>query len=109
MIIKKDNNLRQFVLLHLIKLINILKDIIEEQLYNKLDKFKFVNNNDKSLKNLTHDLAEKETELLKVNPDKMAENTDVELLTNDVIAQSREEILADLKKQNPELETENWI
>lgn len=101
--------MRQFVLLHLIKLINILKDIIEEQLYHKLDKFKFVNNNDKSLKNLTHDLAEKETELLKINPDKMSENTDVELLTNDVIAQSREEILADLKKQNPELETDNWI
>jgi hypothetical protein len=90
-------------------LITILKNIIEEKLYSKVNNFQFINNSDKSLKNLTHDLAKKELELMKVNPEKMTENTDLEILKNDDLSASREEILAELKANNPELETDNWI
>ena len=109
LIIKKDNNLRNFILLHLVKLINLLKNIIEERLYSHINKFKFVDSDDNYLKKLTHDLAEKETELLNVNPEKLSENTDVEILTTDNIKSTREEILDELKNANPELETDNWI
>ena len=109
MIIKKDNKLRHFVILHLAKLINSVKNMIEIQLVTKMDKFKFTNETDDELQNLQYKLAEKETELLQVNPEKLAEdNTDI-ILKSDDIAQIRTEILDDLKKSNPELERETWI
>ena len=54
MIIKKDNKLRHFVILHLAKLINSVKNMIEIQLVTKMDKFKFTNETDDELQNLQY-------------------------------------------------------
>lgn len=109
--------MRQFVLIHLVKLINILKDIINFELYKQLHEFQFIDHQDKSLEKLTYDLAKKESELTLINPKKLDktldknidETTDGEKLSNDSLLQRKEEILADLKAQNPELELDNWI
>ena len=111
LIIKKDNRLRQFVLLHLTKLIKIVKEIIEKQLTVKMHKFDFTNVNDNELKTLTDKLAEKESELLSVNPEKLTQDNNIaeEPINLDEVASIKNEILQDLKNNNPELERQTWI
>lgn len=74
-----------------------------------MHKFDFVNNNENELKNLSKKLAEKEMELLNVNPEKLAEDTEDEIISADDVKNMREEILQDLKQSNPELERETWV
>lgn len=111
LIIKKDNRLRQFVLLHLVKLIKIVKETIEKQLTVKMNNFNFTNVNDNELDNLTKKLAEKESELLNVNPEKLTkDNTAAEEVVELAdISTIKNEILQELKQNNPELERETWI
>ena len=111
LIIKKDNRLRQFVLLHLTKLIKIVKDIIEKQLTIKMNNFDFTNVNDQELSVLTDKLAKKESELLDVNPEKLTQDNTLEKEVVDLneISKIKNEILQDLKENNPELERETWI
>lgn len=111
LIIKKDNRLRQFVLLHLVKLIKIIKEIIEKQLTVKMNNFNFTNVNDNELDNLTKKLAEKESELLNVNPEKLTKDNTAaeEIVELDDISTIKNEILQELKQNNPELERETWI
>ena len=104
LIIKKDNKLRQFIMLHLSKIINILQDIIEKQLILKMDNFNFLNSDNNELEELNYKLAEKESKLLSINPEKLAEDTSNEILNTDKIQTVKNEILNELKKQNPELE-----
>lgn len=104
LIIKKDNRLRQFIILHLIKLISRLKNIIEKQLILKMNNFNFINDEDDELKTLNYKLAEKEAKLLELNPEKIAEDNSPEIITTDKINSIKNEILNDLKKNNPELE-----
>lgn len=109
--IKQDNMLRQFVLLHLDKLIVRLKDIIEMQLLEHINKFDFTNANaEKELRDLANDLGEKESKLLSINPEKLVEDNSEDIIDNeDTLQNIKDEILADLRKANPELETNNWI
>lgn len=104
LIIKKDNRLRQFIILHLLKLISRLKNIIEKQLILKMNNFNFKNGEDDELKMLNYKLAEKEAKLLELNPEKIAEDNSPEIITTDKINSIKNEILNDLKKNNPELE-----
>ena len=104
LIIKKDNRLRQFIILHLIKLISRLKNIIEKQLILKMNNFNFINDEDDELKTLNYKLAEKEAKLLELNPEKVAEDNSPEIIATDKINSIKNEILNDLKKNNPELE-----
>lgn len=104
LIIKKDNRLRQFIILHLLKLISRLKNIIEKQLILKMNNFNFKNGEDDELKTLNYKLAEKEAKLLELNPEKIAEDNSPEIITTDKINSIKNEILNDLKKNNPELE-----
>lgn len=109
LIIKKDNRLRQFVLLHLTKLIKIVQEIIEKQLTIKINSFDFTNVNDNELVNLTNKLAKKELELLNVNPEKISQDNSEEIMNLENITEIKNQILQDLKEQNPELEREDWI
>jgi hypothetical protein len=109
LVIKKDNRLRQFIILHLTKLINAVQNMIEIQLLTKMEKFKISNETDNELESLQQKLAEKETELLQVNPEKLAEDNTDAIIKSDDLAQMRSEILDDLKTSNPELERENWM
>jgi hypothetical protein len=108
LIIKKDNKLRQFILLHMSKLIVRLKDLIERQLLLNMNKLSF-DESDEEFNNLVNKLSEKETEILKVNPDKVAIDNTEEILTTDNVLNIRNEILNDLKNTNEELESLNWI
>jgi hypothetical protein len=109
LIIKKDNRLRQFVLLHLPKLIKMLKDTIQVELTTKMYEFDFKNTNTSDLDNLHNQLKEKEQELLQVQPEKLAEDTAEEVVTTEKLNTIRAEILSDLREANPELETDNWM
>lgn len=109
LIIKKDNRLRQFVLLHLPKLITMLKDKIQVELTTKMYEFDFKNTNSSDLDNLHNQLKEKEQELLQVQPEKLAEDTAEEVVTTEKLNTIRAEILSDLREANPELETDNWM
>ena len=101
--------LRQFVILHLDKIIQDVKDKIITLLIDKVDKFNFSNGSDHELIELKYKLAEKEQQILEINPEKIAEDTTNEILSMDDVAAIKQQILADLKKANPELETEHWI
>lgn len=101
--------MRQFIILHLNKLINSVKNIIEIQLLTKMDKFSYTNENDNEITVLKQNLAEKENELLEVNPEKLAVDNTEEILNSDDLAKMRADILNDLKNENPELERETWI
>lgn len=109
LIIKKDNRLRQFVLLHLPKLIKMLKNTIQVELTTKMYEFDFTNTNTSDLDNLHNQLKEKEQELLQVQPEKLAEDTAEEVVTTEKLNTIRAEILSDLREANPELETDNWM
>jgi hypothetical protein len=109
LVIKKDNRLRQFVILHLEKLVSTVKKIIENQLYDKMNDFSFTNSDTVELANLKDKLRENEQELIKVKPEKLADDTAEEIITTEKLNTAREQILADLRAANPELETDNWI
>lgn len=103
--LKRDNLLRQFVLIHLDKLVVRLTDIIRTQLFKHMDDFKFQDIDEvKKINKLNNDLAERETELLNINPEKIAEDNTAEIETQDNVTSMREEILNDLKQNNPDLE-----
>lgn len=102
--------MRQFILLHLEKLIIAVKNKIEIQLIKGMNKFKFENENENELKNLEQQLKEKEEELLHVNPENFSKDeTSSDVLSSGELSQMKDEILNDLKKMNPELERETWI
>ena len=106
-VIKNDNRLRQFIILYLSKIIRAVKNIIELQLINRMHQFNFVNKFDKELENLEYDLAKKETELLKVNPkdqEDILDNPPEFFKDENEVLSFKEQILADLKAKNPELE-----
>ena len=106
-VIKNDNRLRQFIILYLSKIIRAVKNIIELQLINRMHQFNFVNKFDKELENLEYDLAKKVTELLKVNPkdqEDILDNPPEFFKDENEVLSFKEQILADLKAKNPELE-----
>lgn len=106
-VIKNDNRLRQFIILYLSKIIRAVKNIIELQLINRMHQFNFVNKFDKELENLEYDLAKKEAELLKVNPkdqEDILDNPPEFFKDENEVLSFKEQILADLKAKNPELE-----
>ena len=109
LVIKKDNSLRQFILLHLSKVISEVCNIIETQLFEKMHTFTFMNNKSTEIMDLTHELAKKEEQLLKINPEKIADDNTEVLVKADKVESVKDKILNDLKASNPELETDNWI
>lgn len=112
LIIKKDNRLRQFVLLHLTKLIKRLKNIIEYQLVTKMKKFNYTDNVS-GIDVLKKKLKETEKKLLdiKLKSETESETSDNEedVMSDEKILEVKNEILADLKKNNPELELDTWV
>ena len=72
-----------------------------------MHQFNFINKFDKELENLEYDLAKKETELLKINPqdqENILDNPPEFFKDENEVLSFKEQILADLKAKNPELE-----
>ena len=101
--------LRQFVILHLDKIVQVVKTKIEELLIDKVDKFSFTNGSDYEFNELKYKLAQKEKQILQINPEKIAEDTTEQILSSDKIMLYKQQILNDLKNSNPELETNLWM
>lgn len=99
--------MRQFVLIHLSKLVKRLKNIIEYQLVTKMKDFNYTDNVS-GLDILKNKLKETEKKLLDVQL-KSDEESVKDEMTEEKILKVKEEILNDLKQNNPELELEEWI
>lgn len=99
--------MRQFVLIHLSKLVKRLKNIIEYQLVTKMKDFNYTDNVS-GLDILKNKLKETEKKLLDVQLKSDKESVKDEM-TEEKILKVKEEILNDLKQNNPELELEEWI
>ena len=114
LIIKKDNRLRQFVLLHLTKLIKRLKNIIEYQLVTKMKKFNYTDNVS-GIDVLKKKLKETEKKLLDIKlkseteSESEASDKEEDTMSDEKILEVKNEILADLKENNPELELDTWV
>ena len=101
--------LRQFVVLYIDKLIQEVKFKIQTLLLDKIDNFSFSNGSDTEFNELKYKLAEKEKQILQINPEKIAEDTTEQILSIDKIMIYKQQILNDLKESNPELETNLWM
>ena len=101
--------LRQFVVLYIDKLIQEVKFKIQTLLLDKIDNFSFSNGSDTEFNELKYKLAEKEKQILQINPEKIAEDTTEQILSSDKIMIYKQQILNDLKESNPELETNLWM
>ena len=105
LIIKKDINLQQFIVMHMNKLIKIVENILDTQSILKITKQNFLNDNDNELEKLYNKLKEKEQKLIKIIPEKNIKKSNIDPIKSEETKQDiRQQILNDLKNQNPELE-----
>ena len=103
--IKKDADLRQFIIIHFAKILNLTENILNSQSILRIAKQDFTNDNDEEIQILRNKLKEKEKELLNVMPDKFIKNDSLDLIRNENKKQQiRQQVLDDLKAKNPELE-----
>ena len=103
--IKKDADLRQFVIIHFAKILKLTENILNSQSILRIAKQDFTNDNDEEIQILRNKLKEKEKELLNVMPDKFVKNDSLDLIRNENKKQQiKQQILDDLKAKNPELE-----
>lgn len=103
--IKKDADLRQFIIIHFAKILKLTENILNSQSILRIAKQDFTNDNDEEIQILRNKLKEKEKELLNVMPDKFVKNGSLDLIRNENKKQQiRQQVLDDLKAKNPELE-----
>ena len=103
--IKKDADLRQFIIIHFAKILKLTENILNSQSILRIAKQDFTNDNDEEIQILRNKLKEKEKELLNVMPDKFIKNDSLDLIRNENKKQQiRQQVLDDLKAKNPELE-----
>ena len=103
--IKKDADLRQFIIIHFAKILKLTENILNSQSILRIAKQDFTNDNDEEIQILRNKLKEKEKELLNVMPDKFVKNDSLDLIRNENKKQQiRQQVLDDLKAKNPELE-----
>lgn len=103
--IKKDADLRQFVIIHFSKILKLTENILNSQSILRIAKQDFTNDNDEEIQILRNKLKEKEKELMNVMPEKFVKNESLDLIRNENKKQQiKQQILDDLKAQNPELE-----
>lgn len=103
--IKKDADLRQFVIIHFSKILKLTENILNSQSILRIAKQDFINDNDEEIQILRNKLKEKEKELMNVMPEKFVKNESLDLIRNENKKQQiKQQILDDLKAQNPELE-----
>lgn len=103
--VKKDTDLRQFIVMHFIKILRLTENILNSQSILRLAKQDFTNDNDEEIQILREKLKEKEKELMNVMPEKMIENSSMDLIRNENKKQQiKQQILDDLRAKNPELE-----
>lgn len=105
LLIKRNVDLRQFIIIHFGKILKLIENILNSQSILRIAKQDFTENNNEEIQSLREKLKEKEQELLKVMPEKLAKNDSLDLIRNENKKQEiRQQILDDLKAQNPELE-----
>lgn len=105
LIIKKDIDLRQFIVIHMNKLLTIIENILNKQSILRIAKQDFTNNADEEIESLRKKLKEKEKELINVAPEKIIDKSVPDIIRNENKKQEiRQQVLDDLKAQNPELE-----
>lgn len=105
LIIKKDIDLRQFIVIHMNKLLAIIENILNKQSILRIAKQDFTNNADEEIESLRKKLKEKEKELINVAPEKIIDKSVPDIIRNENKKQEiRQQVLDDLKAQNPELE-----
>ena len=103
--IKKDADLRQFVIIHFSKILKLTENILNSQSILRIAKQDFTNDNDEEIQILRNKLKEKEKELMNVMPEKFVKDESLDLIRNENKKQQiKQQILDDLKAQNPELE-----
>ena len=103
--IKKDADLRQFVIMHFSKILKLTENILNSQSILRIAKQDFTNDNDEEIQILRNKLKEKEKELMNVMPEKFVKDESLDLIRNENKKQQiQQQILDDLKAQNPELE-----
>ena len=103
--IKKDADLRQFVIIHFSKILKLTENILNSQSILRIAKQDFTNDNDEEIQILRNKLKEKEKELTNVMPEKFVKDESLDLIRNENKKQQiKQQILDDLKAQNPELE-----
>lgn len=105
LVIKKDIDLRQFIVIHMNKLLAIIENILNKQSILRIAKQDFTNNADEEIESLRKKLKEKEKELINVAPEKIIDKSVPDIIRNENKKQEiRQQVLDDLKAQNPELE-----
>ncbi len=105
LLIKHNTDLRQFVIIHFGKILKLTENILNSQSILRIAKQDFTDNDDEEIQSLREKLKEKEQELLKVMPEKLVKNDSLDLIRNENKKQEiKQQILDDLKAQNPELE-----
>ena len=105
LVIKKDIDLRQFIVIHMNKLLTIIENILNKQSILRIAKQDFTNNADEEIESLRKKLKEKEKELINVAPEKIIDKSVPDIIRNENKKQEiRQQVLDDLKAQNPELE-----
>lgn len=100
---KTNKYLKQFVLMHLDKLITLVSSMIEKQLITKLNLYNF-NVSNTSLNTLKEKLIQKQKELQKVQPSDLVIDRENQVVDMDKVAQMKLDILNDLKQQHPQLQ-----
>jgi len=107
---KQDNNLRQYVIMHIDTILNVLKDELECKLINNLSKFNFMNSKDDiEIQTLKNNLQNKEGIMVGVkaqnfNEDAPISSKEKEKLDISQKNELRVEILNNLRTKNPALE-----
>ena len=87
------------------KLLTIIENILNKQSILRIAKQDFTNNADEEIESLRKKLKEKEKELINVAPEKIIDKSVPDIIRNENKKQEiRQQVLDDLKAQNPELE-----
>ncbi len=105
--IKTDSNLRRFILVHLDKIIQNVKRIINAESIIRISEQNFQSNNDIELKHLQKKLADNEQKLVKTkinNIQDVSIDQEHNIDNDNDNKKYKEEVLEELRKNNPELE-----
>ena len=101
--IKQNNRLRQFILLHLNKIVLTVCSIIQAQLIKKINLQDFTSSKN-DLNNMKAKLKQNQDKLKQVTPTDLKQQTKVQIKSEQDVGKMKQDILAQLKKNNQLLE-----
>ena len=107
---KQDNNLRQYIIMHLKTILNVLKDQLEGELIKKISTFNFLNSKDDlEIQTLKNNLKNKQQLLADVKAQNFNEDSPISEKEKEKLEVSekndlRTEILNNLRTNNSKLE-----